>query len=281
MYTVIAQGPQLSSLEAENIAGKLSGKMEPQRNHFAITCPALPNSTQLSELCQLHKADINVLPPDFDPKSVRLLITDMDSTFINIECIDEIADHMGIKPQVAAITEAAMRGELDFAGSLTKRVALLNGLNVSALEEVYQQRLRLNPGGETMLAGLKQAGIKLALVSGGFTFFTDKLKARYGLDFTRANNLDITADKLTGRVLGEIIGAEQKAAFLTELCHRLEISPAQVVAMGDGANDLLMMQRAGLSIAYHAKPKVQEQAVTQLNHCGLEGVLGLLQLESS
>lgn len=278
MPTLIAQGPTLTSAQAEDLAKKLGGDLESRDRYFVISCEILPSDAQLEELSQLHRADINVLPRGFAPKSVKLLITDMDSTFINIECIDEIADHMGIKPQVAAITEAAMRGELDFAGSLTKRVALLKGLGVAALEDVYKNRLRLNPGGETMLDGLKQSGVKLALVSGGFTFFTDKLKARYGLDFTRANTLDITADKLTGRVLGEIIGAEQKAAFLSELCRTLDIQPSQVVAMGDGANDLLMMQRAGLSIAYRAKPKVQQQAATRLNYNGLEGVLGLLQL---
>lgn len=278
MHTLIAQGPTLTDTEAQDIAKKLAAHMETRDGYFTMSCEDSPSTAQLEELRQLHRADMNILPRDFDAKSVKLLITDMDSTFINIECIDEIADHMGIKPQVAAITEAAMRGELDFAGSLTKRVALLKGLDVSALEDVYHERLRLNPGGEAMIAGLKKAGIKIGLVSGGFTMFTDKLKARYGLDFTRANTLDITADKLTGRVLGEIIGAEQKAAFLSELCRTLAIAPSQVVAMGDGANDLLMMQRAGLSIAYHAKPKVQAQAATQLNYCGLEGVLGLLRL---
>lgn len=278
MHTLIAQGPTLTITEAHDIAEKLSADLEARDGYFTMSRDETPSTAQLEELRQLHRADINILPSDFDARSVKLLITDMDSTFINIECIDEIADYMGVKPQVAAITEAAMRGELDFAGSLTKRVALLKGLDVAALEDVYRERLRLNPGGEAMIAGLKKSGIKIGLVSGGFTMFTDKLKARYGLDFARANTLDITADKLTGRVLGEIIGAEQKAAFLSELCRALDIQPSQVVAMGDGANDLLMMQRAGLSIAYHAKPKVQDQAATRLNYCGLEGVLGLLQL---
>lgn len=278
MHSVIAQGPKLSDSQAAEIAKKIGGALEPREGYYVISCATIPNSLQITELCQLYQSDINILPDDFDPRAVRLFITDMDSTFINIECIDEIADHMGIKPQVAAITEAAMRGELDFAGSLTKRVALLKGLDVVALESVYRERLRLNPGGTDMLSGLKQAGIKIALVSGGFTFFTDKLQTRYELDFARANTLDITADKLTGRVLGEIIGAEQKAAFLSELCRKLDIHPHQVVAMGDGANDLLMMQRAGLSIAYHAKPKVQSQADTRLNYSGLEGLLGLLQI---
>lgn len=278
MHSVIAQGPKLSDTQAAEIAKKIGGALESREGYYVIACATTPSALQIAELCQLYQSDINILPDDFDPRAVRLFITDMDSTFINIECIDEIADHMGIKPQVAAITEAAMRGELDFAGSLTKRVALLKGLDVVALESVYRERLRLNPGGNDMLSGLKQASIKVALVSGGFTFFTDKLQARYGLDFARANTLDVTADKLTGRVLGEIIGAEQKAAFLSELCRKLDIHPHQVVAMGDGANDLLMMQRAGLSVAFHAKPKVQSQAATRLNYCGLEGLLGLLQI---
>jgi phosphoserine phosphatase len=145
------------------------------------------------------------------------------------------------------------------------------------LETVYEQRLQLNPGAEVMLAGLKQLGIKTALVSGGFTFFTERLQKRLNLDFTQANLLGEADGKLTGEVVGDICGAQAKADFLLARCKDLNIQPNQTIAMGDGANDLLMMAEAGLSIAYHAKPKVQEQANTALNFCGLEGVLGLLQ----
>ena len=201
---------------------------------------------------------------------------DMDSTLISIECIDEIADMQGLKPQVAVITEAAMRGEIDFAESLRRRVALLEGLDEYTLQRVYDERLRLNPGAETLLAGLKQHDIKTLLVSGGFIFFTERLKARLGLDFAHANQLEIMNGKLTGKVLGKIVDAQGKADWLNRIRVELELQPAQVIAMGDGANDLKMMAEAGVSIAYHAKPVVRAQAGYALNFVGLDGVLALL-----
>jgi len=201
---------------------------------------------------------------------------DMDSTLITIECIDEIADFCGLKAEVAAITEASMRGEIkDFNESLTRRVALLKGLDASALEKVYEERLQLSPGAEKMLAGAKAAGMKTLLVSGGFTFFTDKLQARLGLDFTRANTLEIIDGKLTGRVLGEIVNADVKARTLREACDKLGIEPIRAIAMGDGSNDLKMMAAAGLSVAFRAKPVVREAASVAFNHVGLDGLLRL------
>ena len=170
-----------------------------------------------------------------------------------------------------------MRGDIDFETSLRQRVALLKGLDTSVLERVYEERLKLNPGAEIMLKGLKIKGIKTALVSGGFTFFTERLKEQLGLDYTMANVLTEKNGKLTGEVSGAICGAQAKADFLITQCEKLGISTSQVVAMGDGANDLSMMKEAGLSVAYHAKPKVQSGADVVLNYCGLEGVLGMLQ----
>lgn len=206
----------------------------------------------------------------------KLVAMDMDSTFITIECIDEIADMQGLKPQVAAITEAAMRGELDFAASLTRRVALLEGLDASALERVYEERLRLSPGAETMLKAVQAAGLKTLLVSGGFTFFTSRLKARMGLDYTHANELEIVDGKLTGKVLGGIVDADEKKRTVERVCAELGISPSQAIVMGDGANDLKMMGIAGLSVAFRAKPVVREQASVALNFVGLDGILPLL-----
>lgn len=276
MAIIILQGSQANPDIAAETAQRLAGALEERDDHFRIHAAHVPTPAQLASLRNALPCDINVLPDAFDPAGVRLLITDMDSTLINIECIDEIADFAGLKPQVAAITEAAMRGELNFEQSLTRRVGLLAGLGADALEHVYRQRLQLNAGADVMLEGLQTRGIKVALVSGGFTFFTERLKARLRLDYARANTLEIVEGKLTGRVLGNIVGAEAKREFLLELCKDLRISPAQAVAMGDGANDLLMMQAAGLSIAYHAKPKVQTSAQAALNHCTLEGVLPLL-----
>ncbi len=231
---------------------------------------------QRAELSAKHEVDINILPDNFDPRAVKLLITDMDSTLINIECVDEIADYLGIKVQVAAITETAMRGEIDFNTSLQKRVGLLSGLSSDALLQVYNQRLKLNPGAESLISGLQRNDIKTALVSGGFTFFTERLKNRLGLDYTKANQLEIIDNKLSGKVLGPIVNAESKAQFLEQTCRQMGIRSSQTIAMGDGANDLEMMKLAGLGVAYKAKPTVQEKADIILNYSGLDSVLHLL-----
>jgi len=206
----------------------------------------------------------------------KLVAMDMDSTLITIECIDEIADMQGLKPQVAAITEAAMRGELDFSESLLRRVALLEGLDAGALGRVYDERLRISMGGEAMLAAVQAAGLKTLLVSGGFTFFTDRLKPRLGLDYTHANTLEIVDGKLTGRVLGGIVDAEEKKRTVERVCAELGVNPSQAIVMGDGANDLRMMGIAGLSLAFRAKPVVREQADVALNFSGLDGLLTIL-----
>jgi phosphoserine phosphatase len=205
----------------------------------------------------------------------KLLVMDMDSTLITIECIDEIADMQGLKPQVAAITEAAMRGEIEFRESLTRRVALLEGLDASALQRVHDERMKLSPGAEIMLRAVKAAGLKTLLVSGGFTFFTDRIKERLGLDFAHANQLEIIDGKLTGRVQGGIVDAEEKMRTVERICKEMEISVGQTIVMGDGANDLRMMNIAGLSVAYRAKPIVRAQADVALNFVGLDGVLRL------
>jgi len=278
MTTLVLHGQYLTVDVAEKIAKQFQGELRFNNTVAVIEAEQIAD-VDLKTLRSEYQFDINILPQGFDANTCRLLVTDMDSTLINIECVDEIADFINVKPQVAEITEAAMRGEIDFETSLRKRVSLLKGLDVTALERVYLERLQLNPGAEKMIKGLQQRGIKTALVSGGFTFFTERLKQRLGLDFTMANVLSEHKGKLTGEVEGEICGAQAKADFLLTHCTKLAITPQQVVAMGDGANDLLMMNEAGLSVAYHAKPTVQQQASTVLNYCGLEGVLGLLQLE--
>ena len=235
----------------------------------------VPANPDLHALAESHRADIAFVPEGRRPEDFRLLVMDMDSTLITIECIDEIADRIGVKPQVSAITEAAMRGELDFAGALRRRVALLEGLEESALEAVYQERLRLSPGAETLLEAARAAGWKTLLVSGGFTFFTRRLQDRLGLDHTVANTLETRDGRLTGRVLGEIVDAERKATELRALAGRLGVDPSRAIAIGDGANDLKMMHAAGMGIAYRAKPVVRQQATHALNFSGLDGVLNL------
>ena len=229
----------------------------------------------IADYCHEHRLDYGFVRPSQHLSDFGLVVMDMDSTLITIECIDEIADMYHLKPQVSAITEAAMRGEIDFAESLRRRVALLEGLEESALQRVYDERLQLSPGAEKMLAKLKEHGIKTLLVSGGFVFFTERLKKRLGLDFAQANTLEIVAGKLTGKVVGNIVDAQAKADFLVHTRNELELGSKQVIAMGDGANDLKMMTQASVSIAYHAKPVVRSQASYAFNFVGLDGLVTL------
>lgn len=279
MATLVLQGPRLTRHEAEALNERFNGALTEGRGYYRIEVDGDVEPRQLAQHKEQEDFDINLLPDGFDPAQVKLLVTDMDSTLINIECIDEIADYVNVKPQVSEITEAAMRGEINFETSLRRRIALLTGLQEDALQHVYNERLQPNPGAAEMIEGLKARGIRIALVSGGFTYFTERLKSRLGLDYALANTLEFENGKLTGEIHGHIVGAEAKAEFLLQKCKELGIKPSQAVAMGDGANDLLMMKEAGLSIAYRAKPKVQAQAHSALNHCGLDGVLGLLNID--
>lgn len=204
----------------------------------------------------------------------KVLAMDMDSTLINIECIDEIADFGGVKKEVASITEAAMRGEIkDFSESLIKRVAFLKGLSTDVLQSVYDQRLRLNPGAEQLVGRAREAGIRVLLVSGGFTFFTEKLKSRLNLDAAHANVLESVDGKLTGSVLGRILDAQGKADTLKSFAAECGAQPHQIIAIGDGANDLKMLANADYSVAYRAKAVVRAQARYALNVTALDGVL--------
>jgi phosphoserine phosphatase len=220
--------------------------------------------------------------PPLKLSNFKLIAFDMDSTLINIECIDEIADAVGLKPQVAAITEATMRGEIaDFKTSLRRRVGLLKGVSVASMESVYNERLQLNPGAAALVAACKQAGMKMLLVSGGFTLFADRVAQRLGIDYAKSNQLEVVNDLLTGRLVdqswGDICDGEEKRKTLLETCTLLGIAPSQAIAMGDGANDLPMMGAAGLSVAYHAKPKVREQAMVAINLGGLDRLLEVLR----
>jgi phosphoserine phosphatase len=224
--------------------------------------------------------------PPLQLAQFKLIAFDMDSTLINIECVDEIADAVGLKEEVAAITEAAMRGEIaDYKDSLRRRVALLRGVTVADMELVYTHRLQLNPGAEKLVQACKAAGLRTLLVSGGFTFFTDRIRDRLGIDVTRANVLEIESGpncgQLTGRMVdqpwGDICDGAEKRRMLLETCAGLGISPKQAIAMGDGANDLPMMREAGLSVAYHAKPAVREQAMVAIDEGGLDRLLEVLR----
>lgn len=225
---------------------------------------------------------VNVATPELKLSAFKLIAFDMDSTLINIECVDEIADAAGRKAEVAAITEAAMRGEIsDYKESLRQRVALLKGVSVASMEQVYRERLKLNPGAAELVRACKQAGMKVLLVSGGFTFFTDRVRDELGIDYTRSNVLEVEDGFLTGRMVdqpwGDICDGTEKKKMLLETCGKLGINPLQAIAMGDGANDLPMMGVAGLSVAYHAKPRVREQAMVAINEGGLDRLLELVK----
>ena len=212
----------------------------------------------------------------------KLIAFDMDSTLINIECVDEIADAAGRKAEVAAITEAAMRGEIaDYKESLRQRVALLKGVSVNHMQQVLTERLRLNPGAADLVKACKAAGMKVLLVSGGFTYFTDHVRDLLGIDWTRSNVLEVANGLLTGRMVdqvwGDICDGEEKRKTLLETCQQMGILPSQAIAMGDGANDLPMMGEAGLSVAYHAKPKVREQAMVAIDEGGLDRLLEVVR----
>ncbi|MDQ6973272.1 MAG: phosphoserine phosphatase SerB [Mariprofundaceae bacterium] len=206
-----------------------------------------------------------------------LLLMDMDSTLIQCECIDEIADFLGIKPEISSITERAMRGELDFSSSLVERVKLLAGLDVNVLEQVYQERIQLTDGAEILIQTVQSHGWKVGLVSGGFTYFTQRFQQRLHLDFTASNTLDIQDGKLTGKLLGDIVDAAYKRTSLLSQAKQHAIPMAQTVAIGDGANDLPMLHEAALGIAFHAKPTVQKEADATINEGGLDRVLDLLK----
>jgi phosphoserine phosphatase len=227
--------------------------------------------------CAAAGYDCALVPQARRRDQVRLVAIDMDSTLITIECIDEIADLLGIRPEVARITASAMRGETDFRESLTRRVALLEGLPVAALERVYAQRLALSPGAETMLARFSAAGAKSLLVSGGFTFFTERLKARLDVDYTLGNELELADGRLTGRMVGDIVDEHAKADRFRRLAAELRGADGLTVAIGDGANDVAMLAEADVSIAYHAHSVVRAGASHAIDHCGLDAVLNLFR----
>ena len=230
---------------------------------------------KVAEWCAARRVDHAWVPEGRRFKDLKLLAMDMDSTLISIECIDEIGGFIGKKEEIAAITAQAMRGEVDFPASLRQRVALLAGLSEDVLQDVLDEKLRLSPGAEPLVAHCKRHGVKLLLVSGGFSFFTERLKERLGLDDTLANVLEIDNGKLSGRVLGTVVDGDAKAAKFRQMAQRLGAAPEQTVAVGDGANDLKMMAEAGISIAYRAKSLVRDQATHSLNYAGLDGILNL------
>lgn len=277
---LVVQGPAISMAHLSHIHGLVGGHTQFMQvaEHAYYLPVSAGDYTDVKAFCASQRIDCALVQDAHRLQNMGLCVMDMDSTLIAIECIDEIADMMGLKPQVADITEAAMRGELDFSASLRKRVALLKGLPESALQRVIEERLSFNPGVQDWINTCKQHGIKTMVVSGGFTFFADYVKNTLSLDYAVSNTLEIIDGKLTGQIVGEIVDAQRKADELLQLRDALGLTSTQTIAIGDGANDLKMMAVAAVGVAYHAKPVVQEQAMYALNVVGLDGVTNLLSV---
>jgi phosphoserine phosphatase len=272
---LIVQGLDVHTRDLKEIA-KLAGASGIERvSDEAFRMRDAQRVEGIASRCEEARLDHAFVPESARLEDFGLVVMDMDSTLITIECIDEIADLAGLKPQVAPVTAAAMRGELDFAQSLTQRVALFAGLGEEALGRVYAERLKLTPGAERMLDALRARAIRTLLVSGGFTFFTDRLRTRLGLDYARGNALEIEDGRITGRLVGELVDAEGKARALREVRGELGLKREQVIAIGDGANDLVFMAEAGVSIAFRAKPVVKARATYAIDFVGLDGVVNL------
>ncbi|WP_322999878.1 phosphoserine phosphatase SerB [Castellaniella sp.] len=276
MAHIILQAPRLLASDVERLAAVACAEGVQELNPTAIRLLNVDPSTrdEVMPMAQAARIDAAWLDAIHRLADCRILAMDMDSTLINIECIDEIADAVGRKAEVAAITEASMRGEIkDFSESLRRRVALLKGVPESALEDVFTQRLRLNPGAENLIEAARSHGLKTLLVSGGFTFFTERLRRGLMLDQTHANTLEVVDGVLTGQVLGDIVDGAAKARHLQVLAQSLGATPEQIIVLGDGSNDLPMMAQAHYSVAYRAKPVVREQARFALNVSPLDAVL--------
>lgn len=266
---LVLQGPSLTEDQAKELGPveRIAARAFRLRN--------FPFRKSISSWCEERHVDHAFVPEGRRFADLRLVAMDMDSTLITMETIDELGDLVGRKAEIAAITARAMRGEIDYPESLRQRVSLLKGLPESGLLEIYETRLRLNTGAETLLSACKKHGVKTLLVSGGFTYFVERLKGRLGIDYAVSNTLEIEDGRLTGKVLGEIVDAEVKAAKFSEIAKALK--KEQTVAIGDGANDLKMMAEAGLSVAFHAKPVVRAQATCALTWSGLDGVVNLFE----
>jgi phosphoserine phosphatase len=274
MHLVI-QGPVVAERDLEQLL-QLSGASGVLRlGPGACRLIGARERPGIAEHCARAKLDFGFVPEDRKLSDMKLLAIDMDSTLITIECIDEIAAMAGVKAEVSAITAAAMAGEIDYTESLRRRVGLLRGLEQTALARVYDESLRLSPGAEALLAAMQASGIKTLLVSGGFTFFTERLRLRLGFDYATSNMLEVEGGRLTGRVIGDIVDAKAKAAKVRAVRDQLGIARDAIIAIGDGANDLATMAEAGVSIAYRAKTVVRRQADYALDYAGLDGVLNL------
>ncbi len=275
MSYLVIQGLEVETPDLKEIA-KLSGASRIEGiGNDAFRLHDYKTKDGVAAYCAGAKLDFAFVPQPRRLADFRLLVMDMDSTLITIETIDELADLVGRKAEVAAVTAQAMRGEIEYDESLKRRVAVLEGLPESALERLYTERVKLTSGAERMIAGVKRAGLKLLLVSGGFTHVTERLKTRLGLDYVCANTLVVRNEKFTGELEGRIVNADVKREALLAARDQLGVTRDQIIAIGDGANDLKFMGEAGVSIAYRAKPVVREKATFCFDYVELNGLLSL------
>lgn len=277
---LIIQGGALPTFLLERIVSATGASaVEPRPPQ--VVC--LKNASRTAEfdalisLIEAEKLDWAFAQPGKKLSDFGLICFDMDSTLITIECIDELADFAGKKAEVSEVTEAAMRGEIDYRESLRRRLALLAGLDARVLARVFGERLLLSPGARELLEACQNAGLRTAILSGGFTYFTERLRIELGFDFATSNELEISGGKLTGKVVGDIVDAAAKAHHITRLTNELGLRKEQVIACGDGANDLMMMAQAGLSVAFHAKPATRAKADVAINYGGLDSLLNLFE----
>jgi phosphoserine phosphatase len=277
MFRTLVHAKDLPAATRARIESVIAGRWQKVADHYELHHERPVSCAGLDFLRHSLTLDLNPIPQDFQSPAVKLLVMDMDSTLITIECIDELAERIGHRNAVAAITAAAMRGEIDFATALQQRVALLEGLPMAVLEEVYEERVHLQPGAEALLAACQRQGVWTAVVSGGFDFFAERLKERLQLDFARANRLEVEAGRLTGRIQGPIFAAQGKADFLEELRTKLGLLPTGCVALGDGANDARMLAAAGLGIGYRPKPALRAVADAVIEYSDLTAVIDFLE----
>ena len=255
---------------AKKVALDINGELEARKSHFRVHTKS---NFEIENLRSHHSVDLNIFDQGFDYDNIKLMVSDMDSTLISIETIDEVARQVGLSNEVSFITEEAMQGQLDFSESFKKRLSILKGVGTESFNEVYKNKMELNPGASELVKFLKSINIKTALVSGGINFFAEKVSDVLGIDTYRANDVEIKNEALTGKVLGAVVDAKAKANYIEELCNYYGISPKQVIAIGDGANDLEMMKVAGLSVAYHGKPILKKSCNIQINFGGLDSLI--------
>ena len=281
MSRLVLQHPALTDMTVQVFAAAVGAEPHLRKPGAAIWEDVQVDGEQVTYLAEHHHVDAEIVPVIDRLSDYRLIAFDMDSTLITVECIDEIADFAGCKAEVAAITEATMRGEIaDFAESLRQRVALLAGLPEAVLESVYRERVALTPGVTDLVTTAQRAGLKTLLVSGGFTYFTSRLAQRLAFDWHRANELEIMDGRLTGKVVGPIIDGDMKRATVLQRCASIGCEPRESIVIGDGSNDLPMMSIAGVSVAYHAKPIVRSETTHQINYGGLDAVLNFFSTVS-